>query len=193
MTGDPQDTLGVREGARSEGLVRNRRDSPRRPTSGEGGGYEPMAKCHRAGRGSEGLVVPWMALTRTTPEGRGPALVVSVEEGKGEGMPARANNPTVKARKPQSRPFIGAKRPLAAPGSGFPAYRLVGLTILTTDPLEVIRLVGGLDHRCVVEIDIEKFFDSIDHKTPMKLVELRTSHRKVLQLQRTLTRILPRQ
>ena len=129
VTGDPQDTLGVREGARSEGLVRNRRDPPRRPTSGEGGGYKPMAKCHRAGRESEGLVVPRMASTRTTPEGRGPALVVSVEEGKGEGMPARANNPTVKARKPQSRLFTAAKRPLAVLGPGLPAYRLAGLTI----------------------------------------------------------------
>ena len=129
VSGEPQDTPGVREGARSEGLVRNRRDPPRRPTSGEGGGYKPMAKCHRAGRESEGLVVPWMTSTKTTSEGRGPALVVSVEEGKGEGMPARANNPTVKARKPQSRLFIAAKRPLAVPGPGLPAYRLAGLTI----------------------------------------------------------------
>jgi hypothetical protein len=105
VTGEPQDTPGVREGARREGLVRNRRDPTWRPTSGEGGGYKPMAKCHRAGRESEGLVVPWMAPTRTTPEGRGPALVVSVAEGKGEGMPARANNPTIKAREPQEPTF----------------------------------------------------------------------------------------
>ncbi len=129
VTGDLQDTPGVGEGARSEGLVRNRRDPPRRPTSGEGGGYKPMVKCHRAGRESEGLVVLWMASTRTALEGRGPALVVSVNEGKGEGMPARANNPTAKARKPRSRLFIAAKRLLAVPGSGFPAYRLAGLTI----------------------------------------------------------------
>ena len=127
-TGDPQDTPGVREGARSEGLVRNRRDPTWRPTSGEGGGYKPKAKGHRAGRESEGFVVPWMASTRTTPEGRGPALVVSVVEGKGEGMPARANNPTIKARKPQSRLFIAAERPLDVPGSGFPMHRPAGLT-----------------------------------------------------------------
>ena len=128
VTGDPQDTLGVREGARSEGLVRNRRDPPRRPTSGEGGGYKPMVKCHCAGRESEGFVVPWMAPTRTTPEGRGPALVASVEEGKGEGMPARANSPTVKARRPRSRLFIAAKRPLTVLGSVFPSHRRAGLT-----------------------------------------------------------------
>ena len=128
-SGDPQDTPGVREGARSEGLVRNRRDPTWRPTSGEGGGYKPMVKCYRAGRESEGLVVPWMALTRTTPEGRGPALVVSVVEGKGEGMPARANNPTIKARKPQSRLFIAAERPLDLLGSGSPMHRPAGLTI----------------------------------------------------------------
>jgi hypothetical protein len=77
VAGEPQDTPGVREGARSEGLVRNRRDPPRRPTSGEGGGYKRNAKCHRAGRESEGLVVPWMASSRTTLEGRGSALVVA--------------------------------------------------------------------------------------------------------------------
>lgn len=108
-TGDPQDTLGVREGARSEGLVRNRRDPPRRPTSGEGGGYKPMAKCHRAGRESEGLVVPWMASTRTTPEGRGPALVALWDRGKGEGMPSWANNPFEEAREPGRELSVVAK------------------------------------------------------------------------------------
>jgi hypothetical protein len=109
VTGDPQDTLGVREGARSEGLVRNRRDPPRRPTSGEGGGYKPMAKCHRAGRESEGLVVPWMAPTRTTPEGSGPALVVLWDRGKGEGMPYWANDPFDKAREPGKELSVVAK------------------------------------------------------------------------------------
>ena len=129
VTGGPQDTPGVREGARSEGLVWNRRDPPRRPTSGEGGGYKPTAKCHRAGRESEGLVVPWMAPTITASEGRGPALVVSGNEGKGEGMPVRANNPTYKAREPRSRLYMAAKRLLVVAGSGLPTHRLTGLTI----------------------------------------------------------------
>ena len=85
VTGDPQDTLGVREGARSEGLVRNRRDPPRRPTSGEGGADKPTAKRPRAGRESEGLVVP-RRLSETRAEGRGPALVALAHGGKGEGM-----------------------------------------------------------------------------------------------------------
>ncbi len=100
VSGDPQDALGVREGARSEGLVRNRRDPTRRPTSGEGGGYKPTAKCHRAGRESEGLIVPRMAPTITSPEGRGPALVALWAWGKGEGMPIWANNPFDEAREP---------------------------------------------------------------------------------------------
>ena len=116
VTGDPQDTLGVREGARSEGLVWNRRDPPRRPTSGEGGGYKPMVKCHRAGRESEGLVVPWMAPTKTAPEGRGPALVMLVDRGKCEGMPYWANNPFEEARKPGNELSVAAK--FTAP-SGF--------------------------------------------------------------------------
>ncbi len=53
-----------------------------------------------------------------------------------------------------------------------------------TDALEVIRLVGGRGHRYVVEIDIEKFFDSIDHEKLMKLVERRISDRRVLKLLR---------
>jgi group II intron reverse transcriptase/maturase len=53
-----------------------------------------------------------------------------------------------------------------------------------TQALEVIRLVGGGDHRYVVEIDIEKFFDSIDHEKLMKLVERRISDRRVLKLLR---------
>ena len=53
-----------------------------------------------------------------------------------------------------------------------------------TDALEVIRLTGGRGHRYVVEIDIEKFFDSIDHEKLMKLVERRISDRRVLKLLR---------
>ena len=127
--GCAQDAPGVRKRARSEGLMRNRRGPTRRPTSGEGGGYKPKAKCHRAGRESEGLVVPRMAATITLPEGRGPALVVSAVEGKGEGMPVRANNPAIKARKPQSRLFIAAERQLDVLGPWFPMHRPAGLTI----------------------------------------------------------------
>jgi hypothetical protein len=136
VTGDPQDTLGVGEGARSEGLVRNRRDPPRRPTSGEGGGYKPMAKCHRAGRESEGLVVPWMAPTKTSPEGRGPALVTLTNWGKGEGMPYWANYPFEKAREPGNELSVVAK--LVAP---------LGAVLVSQEPLGVTtpgRMAGLL-------------------------------------------------
>jgi RNA-directed DNA polymerase len=53
-----------------------------------------------------------------------------------------------------------------------------------TDALEAIRLVGGRGHRYVVEIDIQKFFDSIDHEKLMRLVERRVSDRRVLKLLR---------
>jgi group II intron reverse transcriptase/maturase len=53
-----------------------------------------------------------------------------------------------------------------------------------TDALEVIRLQGGRGHRYVVEIDIQRFFDSIDHGKLMKLVERRISDRRVLKLLR---------
>jgi group II intron reverse transcriptase/maturase len=48
----------------------------------------------------------------------------------------------------------------------------------------MIRLTGGRGHRYVVEIDIEKFFDSIDHEKLMRLVERRVSDRRVLKLLR---------
>jgi group II intron reverse transcriptase/maturase len=53
-----------------------------------------------------------------------------------------------------------------------------------TDALEVIRLKSSYDHRYVVEIDIKKFFDTIDHGKVMKLVERRVSDRRVLKLLR---------
>jgi len=53
-----------------------------------------------------------------------------------------------------------------------------------TDALEAIRLTGGRGHRYVVEIDIQKYFDSIDHEKLMLLVEQRISDRKVLKLLR---------
>jgi len=54
----------------------------------------------------------------------------------------------------------------------------------TTDALEAIRLTGGRGHRYVVEIDIQKYFDSIDHEKLMLLVEQRISDRRVLKLLR---------
>jgi RNA-directed DNA polymerase len=53
-----------------------------------------------------------------------------------------------------------------------------------TDALEAIRLTGGRGHRYVVEIDIQKFFDTIDHEKLMRLVEQRVSDRRVLKLLR---------
>jgi RNA-directed DNA polymerase len=53
-----------------------------------------------------------------------------------------------------------------------------------TDALEAIRLTGGRGHRYVVEIDIRKYFDSIDHEKLMGLVERRISDRRVLKLLR---------
>jgi hypothetical protein len=53
-----QDARGVVRKAREHSLMRNRRDPSRRPTSGKGGPYKPTAKGDRAGRESEGFVVP---------------------------------------------------------------------------------------------------------------------------------------
>jgi RNA-directed DNA polymerase len=52
-----------------------------------------------------------------------------------------------------------------------------------TQALEKIRLTGPT-HRYVVEIDIQKYFDTIDHGKLMLLVEKRVSDQRVLKLLR---------
>jgi group II intron reverse transcriptase/maturase len=53
-----------------------------------------------------------------------------------------------------------------------------------TDALEAIRLTGGRGHYHVVDADIERFFDSIDHDRLLSMVSRRVSDRRVLKLVR---------
>jgi hypothetical protein len=68
-----QDAHGVWRRARQHSLIRNRRDPSWRPTSGEGGSYKPMAKGNRAGRESEGFIVPWTPVEKAG-RGKGPCF-----------------------------------------------------------------------------------------------------------------------
>jgi hypothetical protein len=77
QTGRSQDARGVEGRACGHRSMRNRRDPSRRPTSGEGGPYKPTVKRDRAGRESEGPVVPTTPVTTRPVEGRGPALVAA--------------------------------------------------------------------------------------------------------------------
>ena len=63
-TGGMQDAHGVWRRACEHSLVRNRRDPSWWPTSGAGGSYKPMAKGNRAGRESEGFIVPSMPIDK---------------------------------------------------------------------------------------------------------------------------------
>jgi hypothetical protein len=90
--------------------MRNRRDPSWRPTSGEGDPYKPTAKGDRAGRESEGFIVPLTLVTKTPAEGRSPALVMAVYGGQREGMVARPNNPIDKVRELQHYLFTVAER-----------------------------------------------------------------------------------
>ena len=54
-------------------LMRNRRDPSWRPTSGEGGSYKLIAKGNRAGRESEGFIVPLMPFDKIG-GGKGPCF-----------------------------------------------------------------------------------------------------------------------
>lgn len=108
--GGMQDAPGVRRGARGHSAARNWRDPPRLPQEGEGGPHKPMAKGDRAGRESEGVVVPPKARTTTAPEGRTPTLIAPRAPGTCEGMAACGpNNPFEKALHPTNGPFIAAK------------------------------------------------------------------------------------
>ena|SRR5215216_4385032 len=72
-TGGMQAAHGVWRRARQHSLIWNRRDPSWRPTSGEGGSYKPMAKWNRAGRESEGFIVPSM-LAEKARGGKGPCF-----------------------------------------------------------------------------------------------------------------------
>jgi RNA-directed DNA polymerase len=53
-----------------------------------------------------------------------------------------------------------------------------------TQALEAIRLTGGRGHYHVVDADIARFFDTIDHERLLEAVERRVSDRRVLKLVR---------
>ena len=74
--GAVQDTRGVLRRACGNSSIRNRRDPFPAARSGEGGPYKPMAKAERAGRESEGFVVP---------KGRLRLPVKPVKAGRGKG------------------------------------------------------------------------------------------------------------
>ena len=84
--GEMQDVPGVGRRARGDSPARNRRDPTRPPTSGKDPSYKPMVKWRGAGRESEGRIVPMRTVSKTPSEGRGPALVALVVEGKCEDM-----------------------------------------------------------------------------------------------------------
>lgn len=108
--GTAQDFPGVERRACDDSSTRNRRGPTRRPSSGDSELHKPSAKVARAGRESEGFVVPTKLAATTPAEGRGPALVVRVDGGKCEGMAARLNNPVDKVRELQHALFRAAKR-----------------------------------------------------------------------------------
>jgi len=108
--GAGEDARGVWRRACGQRWMWNRRDPSWRPTLGEGGPYKPMAKGERAGRESEGFVVPLTPVTKTPVEGRDPALIAATHGGKRKGMVERPNNPIAKARKLRCRRHMSAER-----------------------------------------------------------------------------------
>ena len=64
---------GMEEGTWTTSPMRNRRDPTRRPTLGEGGPYKPRVKGDRAGRESEGSIVPGTPVEKAG-RGKGPCF-----------------------------------------------------------------------------------------------------------------------
>ena len=108
-TGGTLDLPGVWEAGCGEGAMRDRRDPTRQPESGKDRLYKEKPKASGAGRESEGLVVPVKAGAQTA-GGKGPCFGHACDGGKREGMVARPNNPTDKARELQRTLWTCAKR-----------------------------------------------------------------------------------
>lgn len=108
-TGGAQDTPGVEKAARSEGLMRNRRDPTRQSTSGGDGSYKPEGEVGSSREGVRGAHSTGEGGEKPL-EGRGPAFVGSATGGKCEGMTVRSNNPGEKVRKLQRGLFMAARR-----------------------------------------------------------------------------------
>ena len=103
------DLPGVWEAGCGEGATRGRRDPTRQPMSGKDRLYKEKPKAGGAGRESEGFVVPVKAGAQTA-GGKGPCFGRACDGGKREGMVARPNNPTDKARELQRTLWTCAKR-----------------------------------------------------------------------------------
>ena len=104
-----QDTSGVLREARSDSSTRNRRDPTRSPLSGQGAVDKPEAKRPRAGRESEGFVVPKTAAAKTPLEGRDPALVTHGVVVSARAWPKGPTTPDDKARELQRMLYATAK------------------------------------------------------------------------------------
>jgi RNA-directed DNA polymerase len=77
---------GVRAAARTEGLVRNRRDPSAHALSGRDRSYKPMVKSAGVQRESDGVVVPVIGVQHNAPGGKGPDFGHADRAGKREGM-----------------------------------------------------------------------------------------------------------
>jgi hypothetical protein len=102
LAGAMQDARGVWRRACGHSSVRNRRDPSWRPASGIGGPYKPTAKGDRAGRESEGPIVPW---TPATNAGRGKGLCFGLRRRMEVSVRAWSQDPTTprqSARTPAS-------------------------------------------------------------------------------------------
>src|SRR5439155_14833574 len=106
-----QDTSGVQREARGDSQARNRRDPTPQPSSGKPGAYKVMPKSRRAGRESEGFVVPLTMAAITPFEGRDPALVAHDVEVSVRAWPS---GPTTPSQKHENSSTCSSRQPSTA-------------------------------------------------------------------------------
>jgi len=163
---------GVREAARRQGTVGNRRGPSGRSESGQGAPYKPKAKSAAAQRESEGVVVPTRAAHENTAGGKDPWGGHGGREGKREGMAGKTgpNNPggrrpVDKVRGLRRRLYVVAKR---QPGRRFHAlYDRIHRSDVLREAWKLVRRnqgTAGVDAQTLADVEqggVDQFLEEI--------------------------------
>jgi len=139
VIGTGEDARGVWRRACGHSWVWNRRDPSRWPTSGEGGPYKPMAKGERAGRESEGSIVPPTPVDKVG-RGKGPCF------GRGH---VREVSARAWSKDPTTPPFwVTTCENSNVAGTSWPSVNRSTHSVCGANPAGR-RPVGGTERRCI--------------------------------------------
>jgi len=163
---------GVWRAARGQGAMGNRRDPSGWSKSGRGEPYKPKAKSAAVQRGSEGVIVPGMAVEENTAGGKDPWGGRDGGGGKCEGMAGKSgpNNPegrrpVEKVRGLRRRLYVAAKR---QPGRRFHAlYDRIHRSDVLREAWKLVkwnRGAAGVDAQTLADVEqsgVDRFLEEI--------------------------------